>query len=179
MVLRTIGFWIFFITSFAHATVVRWLDEPTLAREATTIVRGKVVNMTPTRVQGFIVTDIRIETSRVLKGNVNKVVVVRQFGGKIGQEEWVVPGTSRYREGEEVIVFLSRGVSGELIEVGVGLGKYEIDRSSGAPMVRRRLGDVAVANVQNGVAKPVLTPTIPVAEAIARFEERILSYLSP
>ena len=161
----------------AEATTVAWYSEQEMVAKSTAIVRGTVLQVA-TRWQGkFIVTDIKIQVARVLKGKqLDPVVTMVQLGGELEGKTLHVPGTSKYRVGEEVLIFMEEGGQ-DLVEMGVGAGKYIIHRRGQTPLIKRQLGGVAFARVRGRDASPIETPKPSAEEPLAIFEKRILSYL--
>ncbi len=162
----------------AGATTVRLYAEEEMVRTAHAIVRGHVLSVTPRwDNSGLIVTDVTVAVERNLKNAAGPKVVFTQLGGKVGERELHVAGTSTYTPGEEVLVFLERG-GGGLVEMGVGAGKWHIERKDGVPMVERQLAHLAFANVAGGRTQLVAPPTSSGPEPLAAFEGRITQVLA-
>ncbi|MEE2901269.1 MAG: hypothetical protein VYC39_03025 [Myxococcota bacterium] len=116
------------------ATVVKahTLNEKT--ELSSLIVRGTVKSVTTDwyEVNASAHTLITLKISEVLKGTMPKTkeVTIRQPGGKIGDFDHRVEGVSQWEANEEVIMFLEplrvKGHLGLFIELGIGIGKYEI-----------------------------------------------------
>ena len=99
------------------------------------------------------------------------------LGGTIGGKSLKVPGTSSYVPGEEVVVFLETG-AGDFVEMGVGSGKYSIERKGDSATISRSLSGVAMATVQGKKAVLGASPIDTRSEPLAAFESRIRSYIT-
>ena len=162
----------------AGATTVRLYDEPEMAKHAAAILRGRVASVvTRAGVGRIIVTDVTVDVERILKAtHSQKQFTFTQMGGTLDGQRLTVPGSSTYEVGEEVLIFLEDGGAG-LVELGIGAGKYRIDRSSGQPMVQRQLRGVTFARVDGKRATPAPPPRIGAPEPLEAFERRILSHI--
>ena len=171
------------VPSLAGATTVAFRTESQMAQHATAIVRAKVISVQARwHSDNLIVTDVVMEALNVLKWDVSfkkrtslfKMVLL---GGTIGGKTLKVPGTSHYTPGEEVVVFFETG-AGDFVEMGVGAGKYSIDRRGDKTTISRSLSGVAMATVIDKAAT-LETPPLPAGpELLADFERRILSYVN-
>lgn len=161
------------------ATTVRLHTEAEMVKHAAAIVRGRVVLVTPRWTdQGTIVTDVKVEVSRILKATSSRpTFTFTQMGGTLDGRTLHVAGTSAYEVNEEVLVFLETG-GGSLVEMGVGAGKYRVDRSSGRAMVERQLRGLAFARVDNGRAVRTAPPLVRGPELLEALENRIIQHLA-
>jgi hypothetical protein len=90
------------------ATVVVSLGLVQLVQGADTIVAGRVVAVSPVRVEGqFTDSLITIEPEAVLKGDARSAVVFRVPGGDVGRYRTIVVGAPVLRLGDDVVVFLA------------------------------------------------------------------------
>jgi hypothetical protein len=158
---------------------VRLYTEPEMVKAAVAIVHGRVAKVQPRlESSGWVVTDVTLEVTAMLKGQKQSTVVLTQMGGTFGGMTTRVPGTSVYTPGEEVVVFLEQGGNGTLCEMGVGAGKFVVTRQGGQVLVQRRLGGVAFARVGAGgrAATPVEPPKVQGPEALDAFIARLQTY---
>ncbi len=169
--------------SEAGATTVAHRSEEERVSLASAIVRAKVLAVKP-RWYGdnLIVTDVFFESVRVLKWDKgfkpeSRVFRMVQLGGKMGTRELVVPGTSRYTAGEEVLVFLETG-AGDWVEMGVGSGRFLVDRAGDVPLIVRDSGGAAAVLVVGKRAGPRAWTPAPLPERLDAFEQRILIHLN-
>nr|ADI22143.1 hypothetical protein [uncultured myxobacterium HF0200_19H16] len=168
----------------AGATTVVSRSEVEMAKHATAIVRAKVISVQSRwHSDNLIVTDVVLQALNVLKWTESfkkqsQLFRMVQLGGTIGGKTLKVPGTSEYVPGEEVLIFMESG-AGDLVEMGVGAGKYSIDRSGIKPTITRRLSGVAMATVKGKVATLGAPRADGGAEFLDDFESRILSLLQP
>ena len=127
--IRRMGFLIFlgFMGTAGAATYVIPPDD-FLVRESPVIVRARVRSVHVARRGEAFITEIELRTLETLRGTAPEQFILRQPGGAIGDEGWVVPGLGDYRAGEEVLLFLVPGPSGTYRPWGWGLGKFTIRR---------------------------------------------------
>jgi hypothetical protein len=117
----------------AGATSMLRVDLPELTRASELVVRAKVKSQASRWTQDRlrIVTDVQLEVEESLKGSTSKrTITVQQPGGVVGDIGQLVHGLASFKEGDEVVVFLSHK-GGEIYAVtGLGQGKYKVERSS-------------------------------------------------
>jgi hypothetical protein len=121
------------------------LDLKQLVAGAERIVHGKVIATETYWLGGRIVTDAKILVERTVKGDAEKVVIVRRLGGivdGIGQKTW---GSATLDLGEEVLLFLEhRNQSGVLHPVGMAQGKFSVTKTAtGEKRVARNVREIA------------------------------------
>lgn len=133
----------------ADATVLRDLRLPDLVTQADLIVTGTVLEQRSVRpvAGGHIWTDVRVQVDSVVKGEARGEVVVRQQGGRVGDEARFVPGNARFEKGERVVLFLLAH-EGLYYTVGMELGKYTIYTGREARDYVRRETTVPVARAE-------------------------------
>jgi hypothetical protein len=106
-----------------RATVLLPADLSELARQATTIARGRVVAVEARWLdgRGRIETIVTLEAERYLKGGEGSALQFRVPGGRLGRYRNVVVGAPEFAVGQRVIVFL--GASGAALPYTLGLGQ--------------------------------------------------------
>lgn len=170
--LLTIGFCV--APTIAGATTVRFHSEAEMVDRAAVVVRGTVETVQARlHPSGFIVTDVTVRVGRLLKATASRERVrFVQLGGTINGITLNVPGRSQYRAGEEVLVFLERD-GDDLVELGVGAGKYSIIRGAdGAALAERELGHSSFVRYQ-GERGSAVSPPRSGAEPLAQLEARL------
>ena len=136
----------------AHASIVEAVDFDTLVREADDVVLARVIKQwTQYDEHGRIVTDYQMQVERTEKGSTTagSAIVVRKLGGIVGKRGMRISGEPSFTEGEEVLVFATRGNKTYLRPVGMGQGTMRIfeqdgvrwARSDAAGMVLVKAGD--------------------------------------
>ena len=92
-----------------------------LAGNAEVIVTGKVVEKECmwNEKKTIIYTYVTISVDEYVKGEGEKEVVVRHLGGEVGRKGLIVGNMPRFREGEEVLVFLRDAEQALPLQVGV------------------------------------------------------------
>lgn len=116
----------------AAATTMLRIDLPELSQTANTVVHG-TVRRVESRWSGDrrrIVTDVEIEVTEALKGQVGSTVLLIQPGGTVGDIGQTVHGLATFTPGEEVVVFLDRHGSRSFRVTGMAQGKYQVRRSA-------------------------------------------------
>jgi hypothetical protein len=113
----------------AGATTVQSLSFGELTDRSDLIVSGAVTRTWSDwdAEHKFIWTHNELTVSTTLKGTAGKTVVVSEPGGIVGIQGMTVAGTSVYRAGDKVVLFLSRMPNGYLRTTGWGQGKYSLD----------------------------------------------------
>ncbi len=95
------------LSSEAAASVVVAESWEQMARGAHSIVRGRVANQ-----QAFIdetariYTEVELEVTEVIKGEVGPVVRLREAGGEVGTMRQDIAGSPRFSVGQDTLVFL-------------------------------------------------------------------------
>ena len=167
------------------ATVVKahTLDEK--AELSSLIVRGTVKNVTTDwyKVNASAHTLITLRVSEVLKGKMPKTkeVIIRQPGGKIGDFDHRVEGVSQWEANEEVIMFLEplevKGHRGLFIELGIGIGKYEIRYQNKKAYVHHN-PQVALAHYDASQKMTVEPATKMTPVPLEKFRTAVRSYVN-
>lgn len=117
----------------AKASVVIPMDLDKMIELSDVIVHGHVVNVSArelnTGKNRYIFTVVHVRVEKAVWGcQRGEIVEVLVLGGELGDRKHVVPGTSSFAQGEEVVLFLSRWRD-HLVPIAIGVGKIEIDRT--------------------------------------------------
>lgn len=164
----------FVIPLRAGATTLRYQSVEQLAREAELVVWGRVARV-GTRMQrgpGGLrpEREARVDVRETLQGNATASLTVQLLGGAHPAGERRVHGEAELREGEEVVLFLTRA-SGALRVLGMGMGVLRVVTvPDSAPRLLRQLEDAALLDAE-GRALPALNESLSFEElraAIAR-----------
>jgi hypothetical protein len=138
----------------AGATVAVPLTFERLTAEADLVVQGAVLEqksfLGPNKERVY--THTRVLVLRTLKGKTDeRILTVRQWGGAVGALRMVVPGNASLKEGEEVVLFLSREAPHHFV-VGLAQGKFTLQAdASGRKIASRDLSGITFARwSQNG-----------------------------
>jgi len=117
----------------ALATVLVPADFNELAREALTIVHGRVVDVRSQWTDGRrrIETVVTLQVHAALKGQPGDTVSVLVPGGEMGRYRSVMIGAPRFRAGEEVVLFLGGRAPALPHLLGMGQGVYRVVREPG------------------------------------------------
>lgn len=113
----------------AHATVVKWMSLADKTQISPVVVHGIIERVdTEWEVVGAKVRTVAtVRVVEAIKGDLAKDerILLRRGGGRIGTFEQTAPGLSVYEPGEEVVLFLEP-YGPYLIEIGIGIGKYDV-----------------------------------------------------
>lgn len=104
------------------ATYTHKMDLDALSTRADTIVIGDVISTYPVKKMGVIYTVAEIGVNQTLKGEPERIVQVTVPGGKLRGEETIVPGSPRFVQNYQMLLYLD----GEQI-VGLGQGSFVIE----------------------------------------------------
>jgi hypothetical protein len=129
----------------AGASTFLAMSQGELVAQSDAIVQGRVlkVNSFWSESGRLIVSEAMIQVEEKIRGNAPTVVIVRTYGGEVGDIRIDAPGFPKFEAGERVLVFLQgAGTTAEV--TGYRQGQYRI--------VRDKSGvDVAVPTVEHGV----------------------------
>lgn len=138
----------------AHATRLLLLDTPTLTQRSEDIVVGRVLS---TRSywdarHTKIFTEVVVTVDEALKGGADAggTLTLTQMGGSVDGAHYDVPGSPRFVNGEEALLFVYRGPSGRAQVNGMAQGKFDIvtDAATGEKLVQRMLPGLAVKDLR-------------------------------
>lgn len=116
------------LVSGLEATTVKQFSLEQMVRKSHRIILGRCVsretywNKTRTR----ILTATRFAVAEDLKGESRGTATVVTVGGTLDGLTLLVSGTPRFRENEEVLLFLEAGKSGHWILMGLSQGMFRI-----------------------------------------------------
>lgn len=126
------------LSSTAPATSIVAFSEDRLVDTAKVIVHGTVLSSETALLHGRVVTESTLEVHEVLKGDAaDPVLHVVTPGGQIPGRRVHVAGVPRFRQGEQVCVFLEPSSMGWLL-TGASQGKYRLERDPATGLVTAR-----------------------------------------
>lgn len=124
----------------ADATTVAWLTEAQLVERSSLIVRGQVASVKSqwNRERTAIITLVKVNVfQELLQRKAPTQVTVGLFGGVVGQQRMLLPGSPRFEVNEKVLLFLHQNpvIKGEYMLTGWMQGKWNVDepKASFAP----------------------------------------------
>lgn len=144
----------------AHATVMVEIPLEQLIADSDAIVHATVLR-TGTQLETFDGhlephTIAQLQISDWLKGTGQERLSIDEIGGTVdGSGSWI-DGTPRYRDGEEVVVFLRRLPNGSYRTVGMEQGRFDVVHTvdvsahAGRTVVERDTSTLAFASWVNG-----------------------------
>jgi len=136
----------FVVPTSAQASTLVHLPVEQMAREASVVVRGKVVASDSRWDRGLIVTDSVVAVSECwTEAPCPERIVVRQLGGEVGDVGMLVEGTAPLVRDDEVVLFARARPDGRFAPVGMAQGAFSIARQPGGALVlHRSLRDLAL-----------------------------------
>ncbi len=136
----------------ARATVVVQLTRAQHACQSSLVVRASVADQRSlwNEDHSQIITLTRLRVTQYVRGTGPTELIVRQFGGRVGDLVSEVPGDGALLQGQDVVLFLRAG-SGVVYLTALAQSVYLVVHSPGQPeMVRRTLHDLSFATQANG-----------------------------
>ena len=162
----------------AQATVVLKLNRAKMTELSAVVVHARVgTQRTLEERPGSLTTLIDLEVIEAFKGKLapGDGITLMQMGGQKGDFIQSIPGTSTFKTGEEVVVFLA-AFQGRYVQVGVGLGRFAVKRGQTGVLVIEEFGDVAFASPgKDGVIRPGHAPE-PARLPLARLAAEVRRY---
>ena len=110
-----------------------------LVRDASAIVQGKVLSTSSfwNETGQVIVTEAVFQVEERLVGKAPSVIVVRTFGGRVGDFVVEASGFPTFQKGERQLLFLDKEKGGHTKVLGYQQGQFRIERDkSGAELAR-------------------------------------------
>ncbi|HLM02567.1 MAG TPA: DUF4214 domain-containing protein [Pyrinomonadaceae bacterium] len=118
-----------FLTQTAAATTAKLASDEQLILTSRVIVTGDVqaIQAAWDGQRRNIYTYVTVKVSEVLKGQIrNETIVIKQAGGRVGDDEIIIDGAPKYKAGQSVLLFLNTLPDGALTVAHLFQGKYEI-----------------------------------------------------
>lgn len=144
-----------FVPALAATTIVMPTDVQ-LVEKTPFILIGRVVASNVADRNGGIWTETTVEVERSIRGEVPRTIVVHEIGGRIGDRETVVFGGPEYRDGERVLLFLSRDAGGRYRTKDLFVGKFT-ERNIRGEVVWHRDDAQARTNLLDSRLEPMST----------------------
>jgi hypothetical protein len=128
------------------------LDVKTLSGQADSVVRGKVSKTAGKWVGKRIVTEVTITVDATFKGGEAREITLITPGGEVDGLAMKVSGAATFVPKEEVVVFLKEH-KGQYGVLGLGQGKYKVERSPSGATARPEVGGLSLfkKNASGGV----------------------------
>lgn len=155
----------------AHATTLRRMTLEEMTASASAVARVRCTGNEVLAERGEIWTLTSFETVEVLKGAPPAQLRVRLIGGRLGSLKSTVDGVPRFREGEEVILFLEPAASGEWTVVSWVQGTFRVrrDAATGREGVTQDTSGMAIFDPSTRQFTPGGVRNLPMAE----FKQRV------
>ncbi len=154
----------------ARATTVVVPSDDQLFDASRAVVEGRVTEIRSRRTGGEIFTYVSVDVSTVLSGDVaTGRVVLKQIGGRVGDDFTSLFGSPEFAVGERVLLYLDTDDDGAWHTAFLFLGKYSVVERDGRAYVARGAANegVLVLDGDSGAATEV-APYDEYVAAIAR-----------
>jgi hypothetical protein len=147
------------LAGLVSATVVAKLELGDLVERSDRIAEGRVASTETFRnARGTICTRVTIEVSRGFRGAAaGEIFSFAVPGGELGKLGLMIPGMPQFKEGEELLLFLTPETeTGVRVPTGLGQGKFgiETDPKTKIKKLARSVGDVDLRDAKTGKAAP-------------------------
>ena len=114
------------LATATSALTVRKATVMQLTQDASLVVVGKIVSQAAYWEDGNIYTDVTVAIDQCYKGSPEgKTLVVKNYGGTVGETSQVVAGAPEFVPGDEVVLFLISW-KGEYWIHSIALGEFAI-----------------------------------------------------
>jgi len=112
----------------AHASTFIFAPQRDLVRDAAAIVQGKVISTSSfwNETGQVIVTEALVQVEETILGKAPSVVIVRTFGGQVGNFVVEAHGFPTFRAGENQLLFLEAEKDGHSRVLGYQQGQFRI-----------------------------------------------------
>ncbi len=123
----------------AGASTFIFTPQRELVRDAAAIVQGRVLSTSSfwNETGQVIVTEAVIQVEEKLVGDAPSILVVRTFGGQVGNFAVEASGFPTFQKGERQLLFLEAEKGGHTKVLGYQQGQFRIERdASGAEVAR-------------------------------------------
>ena len=113
------------------------MDQAELVAASDAVIQGEVLEVYSfwNREGNAVVTEARVSVEEVVAGQAPAEVVVRTFGGEVGDYVLEAHGFPTFQEGQRLLLFLHQAPDSTLRVTGYRLGEYRIARGDQGQMI--------------------------------------------
>jgi hypothetical protein len=121
----------------ATASTFVAMDQAELVAASDAVIQGEVLEVHSFWTKGgtAVVTEARILVEEVVAGQAPSEVVVRTFGGQVGDYRLEAHGFPTFQEGQRLLLFLHTAKDATLQVTGYRLGEYRVARGDRGQMI--------------------------------------------
>lgn len=132
-----VGLVIALMAAPATASTFVAMDQAELVAASDAVVQGEVLEVHSFWNKGgtAVVTEARILVEEVVAGKADSEIVVRTFGGRVGDYHLEAHGFPTFQEGQRLLLFVHRGQDSALRVTGYRLGEYRVARGDRGEMI--------------------------------------------
>jgi hypothetical protein len=155
----------------AAASTFVAMDEAELMTASSAVVQGRVLDVRSywTDDRSLIVSEARVLVEDLVAGEAPGIVVVKTFGGRVGDFKVVAHGFPSFVAGERVLLFLGAETEGDVYRVtGYRLGQYRVRETAKGLVAEPTLDEGVRLITRDGVPAPR-----PRTEGLELLKERI------
>lgn len=163
------------LCSVVRATTIEKLSLEEMTYLAQRIVRARCISNSSFWAEGEIWTSTSLEVLETLKGPTTNRIEVRLLGGTVGGLDASVSGVPRFREGDEVVLFLEPTKHGDLTVVSWQQGTMRVlyDSRTGAKVVTQESAAFETFDPETREFKVTGLHDVPLKEFRARVKTAI------
>lgn len=132
-----VGLAILLMAAPATASTFVAMDQAELVAASDAVIQGEVLEVYSFWNQegNAVLTEARIAVEEVVAGQAPAEIVVRTFGGRVGDYVLEAHGFPIFQEGQRLLLFVHQGPDQALRVTGYRLGEYRIARGDRGEMV--------------------------------------------
>ncbi len=164
-----------FLSSPAEATVAVQLDRAQLVDMSDLVVRATVLGATSrwNEDHSQILTLTRLGVAQYIKGAGPGELVLRQFGGQVGELVSRIAGDAHLEAGQDVVLCLRRG-AGVVYLTAMAQAAWVVTPVQGAePVASRDLSDLTLTRFVNGRMQVIEQVSSAAPETVGRLVESL------
>lgn len=158
----------------AAASTFVAMDTAELVAASDAVIQGEVLEVYSFWNQDgtAVLTEARVLVDEVVAGQAPSEVVVRTFGGRVGDYVLVAHGFPTFQEGQKVLLFLQRAPDQSLRVAGYRLGQYHLIPDERGELIARPTLDPGIQ-----LLRPDGTPAPrPEAVSLETFKNQIRAF---
>lgn len=153
------------------------MDGKALVRDSAAAVQGEVISVHSfwDKSGRIVMTEAQVSVEETIFGNVPSVVVIRTFGGKVGDFVVEAHGFPTFKKNERLLLYLEAEENGAMKVAGYQQGQFRLvrDKAGVEWAVPATDEDVNIVNANGREAAPAKSVRLDVLKQSIRSEARI------
>jgi hypothetical protein len=128
--LVSISLLLMLVAAVGGASTFLKMDQKALVRDSEAVVQGEVISVSSfwDKSGRIVMSEALVRVEDTLYGNVPSVVVVRTFGGKVGNFVVEAHGFPKFQKNERVLLYLEPEKDGAMKVAGYQQGQFRVVR---------------------------------------------------